>query len=239
MQIRILTIFLSLAAEAILAVVFFALIPHDVLPADIRWLDFAVMTTINVVYVLNIFFPFVRTDDKSHKEVGGLGLRWAATGWYSALAFFFMLGNIIYAWHETRAMGFGLQATIQAALLLSFLAGIVASMAAIDKTQEVYRREQAAKKGKADIKSAVAAVLAACGDQPDIPAEFTDRIRRIAADTRFISPSASAESRMADKKIINDCDNLEASLSACEMDSEEVAALITRLERDLQARKNN
>ncbi len=237
MQIRIFTILLSLAAEAIIAGVFFLLIPHEALPDGIRWLDFAVMTAINIIYVLNVFFPFVHIGDKSHKETGGLGLRWAATGWYSALAFLFMLVNIIYAWYESRAMGFGLQATVQATLLLFFLCGIVASKASIDKAREVYDRETALKKGKADIKTAVAGVLSAAEDNAAFPADLAERIRKIASDTRYISPSASAESTMADDKVIGDCDNLAAYLTDFEMNKDQIAAMIAKLERDLQVRK--
>lgn len=239
MQIRILTILLSLAAEAILATVFFVLIPPETLPADIRWLDFGVMTVVNIVYVLNIFFPFVDTTDRSHKEVGALGIRWASTGLYTSLAFLFMLGNIIYASQNfSRAMSFGLQATIQAALLLFFFCGIVASTAAMEKTKEVYMREKIVKAGKADIRAAVAQVLAVAEDAPDIPGELTDRIRRISSDTRYISPTVSPESMKADKNIISDCDALEASLTDYKINREQVESQLARLERDLHRRKS-
>lgn len=237
MQIRIFTILLSLAAEAILAVVFFVLIPHEWLADDLRWLDFAVMTVINSIWVCNILFPFVNLADRSHKEVGGLGLRWTATGWYSALAFLFLLANIIYARYESHAMGFGLQATIQAALLLLFLCGIVASKASIDKSRDVYVREMAVKKGKADIKAAVAGVLSAAEDTAAFPHELTGRIRRVASDTRYMAPSASAESTMADEKILDDCDSLMAYLTDPAMNKELIETCVGRLERDLQARR--
>lgn len=237
MLIRLFTILLSLAAEAILAVVFFVLIPAEVLSADIRWLDFAVMTAINIVYVLNIFFPFVRIGDRSHKEVGGLGIRWASTGWYTALAFLFMLANIIYAWQYSHALGFGLQATIQAALLLLFMCGIVASKASIDKAGEVYEREKIVKSGKADVKAAVAGVLAAAEDQPDLPGAVTDRLRRIVSEVRYISPSASADSILADRRIISDCDSLVAYFSDCKMNKDLITDMTASLERNIERRK--
>lgn len=238
MQIRISTILLSLATEAIWAVVFFSLIPADVIPADIRWLDFAVMTAINIVYVLNILFPFVNFADKSHKEVSALGIRWSSTGLYTAIAFLFLLANILYAWRNSSpAMGFGLQATVQAALLLLFIGGVVASKASMEKAKEVHEKEMIMKRGKADIKAAVGAVLAAAEGAPGVPRELTDRLRRIASATRYISPSASADSMLADKKIIEDCDRLRAYFADYGMNKDQIADCVTKLDRDLRARK--
>ncbi|MDE5585881.1 MAG: hypothetical protein K2I92_06005 [Muribaculaceae bacterium] len=114
MNTRIYTIAIAIAAEALIAVAMFVIIPDAVLSTSIRWLDFSVLTIINAIYALNVIIPFVDLSDRSHKEVATLGIRWTATGWYSALAFLFMLGNIIYAWnYYGDEWSFPVQATAQ------------------------------------------------------------------------------------------------------------------------------
>ncbi len=239
MNTRLLTLILVLFAEAIIAIIFFYLIPIQILPTDIRWLDFIVLTVINIIFVLNILFPLVRLDDKSHQEVAGLGIQWTATGWYAALAFLFMVGNIIYAWQSlSPALSFGIQAIIQSILLLCFCGGIVASRASMQKAQEVYESESREKKGKADIKAALSDLLAKAENTPKLPAEITDRIRRISADTRYITPSGSAEAKKADKTIINDCDIIEVALSDYDMNREIITLNLSRLENDLKSRRS-
>lgn len=239
MNIRYFTLILGAAAEIILAVVFFSLIPSSLLPSDIRWLDFIVMSVINIIFILNVLFPLVSLDDKSHKEVAGLGIQWTSTGWYSALAFLFLIGNIIYTWQTlSQPLSFGIQATIQSALLLFFLGGIVASRASMNKAQKVYSEQKAEKKGKESVKAAVASLLATAEDTPLIPADITKRIRDIFSDTRYISPSGSPEASKADKAIISDCDIIEVALRDYEMNRDMIAQQLSRLEQDLKRRRN-
>lgn len=230
---------MALFAEAIIAIIFFYLIPLQILPNDIRWLDFTVMTVINIIFVLNILFPLVRLDEKGHQEVAGLGIQWTATGWYAAIAFLFLVGNIIYSWQSlSPALSFGIQATIQSILLLCFFGGIVASRTSMQKALEVYEAESIEKKGKADIKAEVADLLSTAERIPTLPTEITDRIRRIAADTRYITPSSSAEARKADKTIINDCDIIAVALNDYEMNREIITINLSRLENDLKRRRS-
>ncbi|MDE6562422.1 MAG: hypothetical protein K2K75_13655 [Muribaculaceae bacterium] len=239
MNIRYSTLILGAAAEIILAVVFFSLIPSDILTGDIRWLDFIVMSVINIIFILNVLFPFVNLDDKSHKEVAGLGIQWTATGWYAALAFLFLIGNIIYSWQSmSHPLSFGIQATIQSAILLFYIGGIVASRASMNKSQEVYSEQSAEKKGKANIKAAVTSLLATTEETPLIPADITGRIRDIAADTRYISPSSTSEASEADKAIIRDCDIIEVALRDYEMNRDMISRQLSRLEQDMKRRRN-
>ena len=239
MNIRYSTLILGAAAEIILAVVFFSLIPSDILSGDIRWLDFIVMSVINIIFILNVLFPLVTLDDRSHKEVAGLGIQWTATGWYAALAFLFLIGNIIYSWQSmSHPLSFGIQATVQSAILLFYLGGMVASRASMNKAQEVYSEQSAEKKGKADIKAAVAELLATAEDTPSIPADVAKRIRDIATEARYISPSGSSEAYEADKAIISDCDIIEVALREYEMNRDIISRQISRLEQDLKRRRS-
>ncbi len=239
MNIKYFTILLGIAAEIILAVVFFSLIPLELLQNDVRWLDFLVMSVINIIFILNVLFPLVALEDKAHKEVAGLGIQWTSTAWYSVIAFLFIIGNIIYSWQAlSPALSFGIQATIQSILLLCFLGGIVASRASMAKAQEVYIEQKEEKKGKVSIKAAVGTLLANAEDTPLLPTELTERIRKIYSDTRYISPSGSKEAIIADKAIIQDCDIIQAAFCDYEMNQKLISQQLTRLENDLIRRRN-
>lgn len=238
MKIRILTIFIALAAEIILAVIFFSLIPEEIMPLDIRWLDFVVLTIINAIFILNILFPLVNMHDKSHKEVAGLGLQWSATGWYTAIAVLFMGANILYTGLEARpALSFGIQATIQGILLLLFAAGIVSSQSSIEKAKEVYASQSYEKRGKADIKAAVAKALYAAEDSGNVPAEVAERLKHILADTRYLSPSDTQEAKALDHSITENCEALAVAFIDYNMNGNRIAQLLASLENNMKRRR--
>ncbi len=238
MNTRILTIAFSIGIEVLFAIVVFALIPDWVLTDEIRWLDFIVLTIINVVCLLNVIFPFVNLSDKSHKEVAGLGIRWTATGWYIALALLFMLGCIIYVWQTgEEGCSFGLQALVQGALLLLFLGGIIASNASMDKAKQVYVEEQRTKKGKADVKAALADLRNATESHRDIDPELKRRILDAVAEGRYLTPSYAPEAREADEAIILDCEALATGLTDFSLNKSIAEDRLFRLENDIRRRK--
>lgn len=237
MKTRISIIILTLAAIALIAVAFFVIIPDHVITDSIRWLDFAVMTVITAIYALNVLFPFIDESDRSHKEVASLGIRWTATGWYGALAFLFMVGNIIYDWQYGHACGFSVQATVQGALFLFFLMGIVSSRAAMRKAQDVYIAEKRTLKGKTEVKVSLAHLLSAAEARRDLSPETARRIRQAVAEGRYITPSLSEEAKDTDNAIMFDCDALATALIDFENNQTIIEDRLHRLETDIRRRK--
>lgn len=238
MNTRYLAIALAIGAEAMIAVGMFLLIPFWMLTDEVRWLDFTVLTLINAIVVLNVIFPFVKMSDRSHKEVAGLGIRWSATGWYAALAILFMLFNIIYvAQNGEEACGFKIQAFVQAALLLLFLCGVLFSQESINKAREVYVEEQHKKRGKADVRGALTALLNAAERQRELDPETSRRIRDLVAEGRYITPSAATEAREADEAIIFDCEALATALEDFSPKNNITEDRLFRLENALRRRK--
>ena len=238
MKTRISSIALAVAAEALTTVAIFVIIPDTVLSEKIRWLDFAVMTAIIAIYTVNVIFPFVDLADRSHKEAAGLGIRWAATGWYSALAFLFMAGNMIYAWQNGgEAFGFSLQAVVQGALLLFFLAGIVASRASMRKAQDVYADEETARRGKADVRASLSGLLGAAERRRELPRELLDRIRHASSESRYLTPSSAPGARDADRAIIDSCEAIESALADHSFNKRLIEDRLYRLENDIRQRR--
>lgn len=233
------TIVLAIAAVALMASIFFHLIPDGVLSDDIRWLDFAVMTVIIGIFTGNVLYPFVNMFDKSHKEVAALGLRWSATGWYSSLSFLFMLCNIIYAWqNQGIACSFSLQIIVQAALLLFFFSGIVASQSSMRKATAVFNEENSLISRKKDVRASLAELLVSAENKQGIGSDCLDRIRRIVSEGRYITPSSAKDAIEADRAIINGCISLESAISDFSTDQPIIEERLQRLERNVHRRKH-
>lgn len=238
MNLRIFSIVLGLLGEALIAIIFFALIPEDFLPSNVRVLDFIVVSIVYGLWIYNILKPMINFADRSHKQVAGLGIRWAAVGWYSILALAFVIGNIVVVGiDDVSPMSFGLQAVIQGFLFLLFLGGLLASEFSMKKAAEVNRSEHIAKQGKADIKSAVSSLVAAAEDSTSVPQEIVNRLKEILAETRYITPSGSSEAETADISIRNCCEILRPTFSDYTINKDVVERYIAQLERYIKRRR--
>lgn len=238
MNLRYLAIALAVGAEALLAVLFFALIPEDIIAGNVRWLDFIVASIVLGLWVFNILKPMVNLQDNSSRQVGGLGIRWFSVGWYSVLAMLLMVVNIFIVSDGGTAMSFGWQAFCQGILLFLLLCGLLASEFSIKKTADVYKSEDMLKSGKADIKTEVSRLVYAAEDNAGVPSEIKDRIRTISGETRFITPSVSPEALSADRTILEDCRTIVPALSDYEMNKALINARLSQLERDIQRRRS-
>ncbi len=237
MNLRYLAIALAVGAEALLAVLFFALIPEDMMARNIRWLDFIVTSIVLGLCVFNLLKPMVNLQDKSARQVGGLGIRWFSVGWYSVLALLFMTVNIFIAYDGGEAMSFSWQTFCQGVLLLLFLCGLLASEFSIKKTADVYQSEQMLKSGKVDIKTEVSRLLYAAQDSVGVPSEIKEKIETVLGETRFITPSVSPEALSADRAIIENCRIIIPALSDFEMNKSLINTRLSQLERDMQRRR--
>lgn len=229
---------LAIAGEAIIALIFFSLIPVQVLPTDLRVLDFIVTTIAYFLIIGNILTPIINKNDPSHKEVGGLGVRWAAVTVYLISAMLVVVGNLIYSWTTFEpALSFGFQAVIQGILLIILLWWLLGSKESIEQTKEVYERERKLKEAKADVKRALTDTLNSVEDTPGIPDDVRERLRRLSGEIRYLSPSTSPEASAADRKIITDCDAIAASFSDYKMNEEAIGRRLDQLERDIERRR--
>lgn len=237
MKTRISIIILALAAVILEAVVFFVLIPDRIISDGARWLDFAVMTVITAIYALNVIVPFVDLSDRSQSGVASLGLRWATTGWYSALAVIFIVVNLICEQLYGQSCSLTLQATVQGALLLFFLMGAVSSRASMRKAREVFEAEKRTKQGKSDVKAALASLLSASERSGVLSPETVRKIRETVAEGRYITPSSSKEAKDADRAIIFDCDALAAALTDFTDNQSIIEERLHRLDSDIRLRR--
>lgn len=238
MKNKYLAILLALFGEGLLALIFFLLIPDYALTDGVRVLDFLVVSVVYCLWVYNIITPLVNLKDPAHRQVGGLGIRWMAVAIYSALALLLVLGNLIYSWSGNGpGMSFAVQAVIQGILLFILLGGLLSARGSEQKTAEVYQKEQRHQQGKQDVRAALSSLLYEIQETPDVPHEIKDRVKGMVDETRYITPSSSAEALDIDSRIIGACEILRSALYDYEINKASIQARVEQIERDLRRRR--
>lgn len=237
-KLNVFSILLGLSGEAIIASVFFYFIPDHVLPDNIRILDFVVCTVAYGIWCLRFLRPVIKGNDASQKQIGGLGIRWIATLFYSLAAVIVVLYSLYSGWNgELTADSFNVYLIIQIVLFFVFLFGIVAAMKSEDMTKKVYEREETRKAGKQEVRQTVGYLLMVAEDSAGIPDEIKKRLRTLSEETRFITPSTTGAAVVADNDIINDCKILGPALSAYDINKSMIERYLSQLERDITRRR--
>lgn len=237
MKLNIISILLSLLGEGLIALIFFYVIPDAAFASNVRILDFVVVSIAYWLWVYNALKPAVDLNSKSHKQVGGLGIRWAAVTWYTILALLVIAVNVGIFLNGNEPMSFRLQVILQAGLLFLLGAALLSSERSMEKTAQIYEKEQSAKSGKKDVKSAINNLLIEMEDAQGVPDEIKGRVKKIMAETRYIIPSSSSSAREADERMEEDCMSLHALLYDYEMNKREIQLQLGKLERDLERRR--
>ncbi|MDE7414520.1 MAG: hypothetical protein K2N05_12145 [Muribaculaceae bacterium] len=238
MKNKYLSILLALFGEGLLALIFFLLIPQEVLTDETRVLDFIVVSVIYGLWVYNIITPLVNLSDPARRQVGGLGIRWVAVGIYSVLALLLVLGNLIYSWSgNDPGMSFAIQAVIQGVLLFVLLGGLLSARGSEQKTAEIHEKEQLHKQGKQDVRAALSGLLFEMQETPGIPHEINERVKGMVDEVRYITPSSSAEALDIDSRIIGGCEILRSALYDYDINKVSIQARVEQIERDVQRRK--
>jgi hypothetical protein len=101
----------------------------------------------SIVYLLIVFgfrVPWIDLSDRSGRQVGAMGVRWFAIGWYVLPAIAAMIcGRVL-------ALTFTVQLIIHCVLLFLLLGGLLAARHSADKVEDVYRQQKEAPDGVGD-----------------------------------------------------------------------------------------
>ncbi len=232
------SILLALFGEALIALIFFYLIPEWALPTNLRVLDFVVVTAVFVIWMSNLCRPMVNLKDKSGKQVAGLGVKWFAQGLYTLCALGVVVISLVTGWSgELTAMVFKTYLLVQLGLFFLFLLGMMGAMASHRKAAEVYAQEKAVKSGKKAVRQYLADLSNAAEDAPGVPDDIRRRISELASETRYITPSESPEALRADDKITGCCDRIEFALRDYGMNKDAVERDLDQLGREIARRR--
>lgn len=234
MNTRVLSILLAILGQVLIigfALAFF----DDFLTPDVLWLDIAVTSVAYWLWAANLIAQ-PRLDDQSQKQMGGLGVRlWSSTA-YSVITLGFMV-VCMFMQSDGSAPAFKWQLIFQVAMLFLLAVGLLFSAKSVEKTAAVYTREHQSVTEKTNLRIALINLADNAADNPQIPRAIVDRLRRVADDARYLSPSSSPAPLAADDRLRADAQDLSLALRDCAMNSPQIAHLTERLERDMQRRK--
>ncbi|MDE6272578.1 MAG: hypothetical protein K2M31_06185 [Muribaculaceae bacterium] len=231
-------ILLSICGIVFIFWFFMGIVPPEALSDKVRILDAIVVSAVFSLLTLSMMSPMVNLKDPSHKQVGGLGIKWSVLGIYSVAAIVTVIGCLGYSWakHED-IISFPIQLALQLFYLFFLLSGLLAAKSSADYTESVYREERKLKQGKADLKSAMSGLLRAAEDTPGVERSVITRIRSLSDDCRYVTPSDSAEARDLDFEIENQCALIKPALYDPELNKDFIERNLTLLERNFERRR--
>lgn len=238
MNFRIPALIIGLLGQILIAFAFYALIPYEILGADIRTLDFVVVSIVFWLWAVYLGVAPISLADKSQKQVGSLGVRLAFVGWYSVLALLFMLYNFTGIWTtDIPTMPFKGQLLVQCILLFFLIVGIFSSVMVKNKTESVYLQEQALTNTKKNLKKVMAEIERKANGRADLSTELRNKIFTLVRETRYISPSSLPEAKATDENILSTCEELLYQLGKIEINRNETGRLLEEIEATITYRK--
>lgn len=207
-------------------------------PGDILWLNIVVTSIVFWLLATSFGLRPINLSDPTQKQAGGLGLRWFTIMLYSILAIGFIVGCGIYTLDGKPHVEFSKQIVVQLVLFFLLLVGFLSSYAATQKTGQVYHREQNIKRGKVELKYALADLSYLADSNPEIPAHVRATMRELADETRYITPSDSLRANELDERIFAIANRLRGNLRGpYELNRQDIEQLLPQLRIDLQQRK--
>lgn len=237
MKLKIIGLLLSFLGQIFILCVFLFVLPLSLFgTASVKWLDFSVLSVLLWISALNASFFRIDSAARSQKAIGGLGIRWSGLIGYATVVTLFLISAVALNLSGTH-ISFAWQIASQVLLLLLFIFINYAAMTSRQKVSEVEKAEQTLRKGKIVIAQSLQQTVFVAEDR-NIPEEVVFRLKRLADDARFLTPSSARESTEADDLIREDCEQIKAALFDYDMNREFIGRLISQLERDMQRRKS-
>lgn len=230
---------LALAGQAIIALGFFYFFDFiGLLGKESCWLNFIGLSVLYWIWLANIYAHPIRLDDESGKQAAGLGIKWGALMLFTvAVLCIFVVTLLLALSGSPLPTKWQVLAYVIVWFLLAisfFTSGVVTQFAG-----KVYKDQEIQKAGKVDLKYAFADLMEQIEGTPGLPAEIKERVGALSEDTRYITPSRSADATRADAKVMEDIKALSLSLSDYQLNKERVAQLLPTLERHFKQRRES
>jgi len=202
-------------------------------PDDILTLNIVVSSIIYGLFFLNYRIPWIDLEDKSHKQVGALGISWFFTWIYAILAI-----AVMVAAKFLFDLPFSPQLIIHAILLFFVLLGIWFSSHAADKVSEVHKQETQNRSRITEMKIEMRSLKDKMNNTDGLPEYFTKRIDTLDENLRFISPANSEEATEMERTFIETLNEIKFALTDFSTNEEQIENNLKKLERIYQNRKN-
>jgi hypothetical protein len=195
-------------------------------------LNIVVSSIIYGLFFVDILVPWIDFKDKSQKRVGSMGIRWLVTWLYAAAAIIVMLAaNVVYD------LLFSTQLLLHGVLLFLLFLGLLASLHAKNKVNELYHTETASRNGIVEMKKAMQSLKNKISETANLPNHFIQRINELEEKLRFISPTENAEAHELEYSFIETVHAIRFALTDYSLNEEQIENNLKKCDRLYQNRK--
>jgi len=222
--------FILIFGWALIIAGFLLFYPRDI-DERLMYLNMVVSCLLFGSICFDFFRPLIALNVDQPKQVGSLGIRWFFTYGYVLFALIVMVVT-----HKEK-FSFSESVMIQAGLLFIFLIGIVWSIYAADKVEEVAAEEKAKLDGRETIRRALHRLVDEASLTNGIPMDVMNQIRELQETTRFITPSDLSEARDYEAEIVRIADDIRFALNNYSMNEVNIKSNMARLKLALENRK--
>lgn len=207
------------------------LIFGESLENKVKILDIIVSCLIFTQFVQFSLFPLINLGDSSHKEVGMMGIHIFVLNFCCIISIGIMLYGIIYH------IPFKFQLMSQLVVLFILLGGLVATLHAGEKVQQIQRKEQVIMHGKLSLKSVMDDFMDDIAIVKDLDPIAKQKLQNIHESMRFLSPSSNSEALRFDKQFSQTIEDLKILMRNTNLNQEKILEETEHLERILSRRK--
>lgn len=192
---------------------------------EVRILDIVVSCVMFTQIAEFFFFPLIDTNKKAHKEVGMIGIHFAAIDTYFVVAIAIIAAGIY--WN----LSFTLQLLLQLGALFLLVLGRVATLHSGDKVEQVYKSEQILMNEKQLLKDTMEDLMDKVAETDGLTPELKHRLNEVQESVRFVSPSASGEARELVAQFTSVATNIAIILNNLKLNAPQLEHEICSLER--------
>lgn len=203
------------------------------IPEDVRYLDMVVTCLLYTQLPLLFFFPLINYKDESHKEVGSMGIQMYGFALYTIAAILVIILGLVFEW------SFKIQLFIQIGIFFLLILSILASLFASSKVSDRHQVESKMVRDRAMFKMKIAELMdevVVAGNA--IPLSIRQSLEAINDTATYLVPSSKPEASMLEDKCTDLIDEITVLLRNVDLNQEQIAEKIKRLELTLSKRKN-
>ncbi|MEI6852869.1 MAG: hypothetical protein WCL06_08505 [Bacteroidota bacterium] len=202
------------------------------LSTEILVLNTVVTSLIYLLYFIDKLIPMVDLKDKSHREVGAMGVKWVYATIYMVLAV-----SVMIFFNGIHPIDFTSQLIIHGALFFVLLLGVYFSSYSSRKAHSIYVEENQQRSVLIEIKTTIRDVLLKLEKASDAPPEIAKRIIVLQDNLRYISPSNNKEALEFETQILKEMKAIYGNLFDIPINVEKIVANIVSCEIIYKERK--
>lgn len=227
---------LGILGQGLILLAFLLILPDEIFGLEsIKWLDFGVLSIVYWLWISNFTLSPLNLRDPSQKGIGGLGIKWIGSIFYTLFALGFAIACMFYA-VEGTVLAFKWQILAQGVILFFLFVMLFNSAVSMDKVEEVYHAEKEKKEGKKNVRNSLQN-LAFMMESRRAPGAATARVKNLNEEARFLTPSDSDAAVEIENRIADCCEAIMLALTDVEINSRRIEELSEQLEMNFRMRK--